>query len=121
MYVGSLYYINRRNNVLLSLLPGWTLHNFTVAVLPNKNPQRICKIIDREIATGETIYIGCLRPVQGNQVMLFSNNEDDVFTLCEVAIYGKQVSLSLRNCGRARRCACMRAYVRAWSVRIHMY
>ncbi|KAI0233936.1 hypothetical protein LSAT2_015834 [Lamellibrachia satsuma] len=35
---------------------GWTLHNFTVAVLPNKNPQRICKTIDREIATGFLLF-----------------------------------------------------------------
>ncbi|KAI0233625.1 hypothetical protein LSAT2_016145 [Lamellibrachia satsuma] len=73
---------------------GWELHNFIVEVHPNAHPQRICNTVDRELATGETVYIGCTRFLAGDAVVIRSNNRLNIFTLCEVAVYGKPLCKS---------------------------
>ena len=68
-------------------MPGWELHNFTVVILPNTHPQRICNSVDGEIGTGETRYIECVHSPKGQGVMI-EKSDSGIFSICEVAVYG---------------------------------
>ena len=68
-------------------MPGWELHDFTVVILPNTHPQRICNSVDGEIGTGETRYIECVHSLLGQGVMI-EKSDSGIFSICEVAVYG---------------------------------
>ena len=79
-------YVNRRIQLGVGLSSGWELHNFTVMVLPNTDPQRVCSRVWGEMETGETAYIECVRKVAGDTLYVFSHRTADVFSLCEIVI-----------------------------------
>ena len=68
---------------------GWELHNFTVLVLPNIEPKQVCCSVWREMETGETAYIACVRDLFGETLYVFTHYSADVFSLCEVVIFGR--------------------------------
>ena len=66
------------------------MNQLTIRVGPHKTTKRYseCGGFKREAATGETIYIPCVRKVTGRGVLV--QTLETTLTLCEVAIYGKQ-------------------------------
>ena len=47
-----------------------------------------CGTFTREVITGETLYIPCVRKSRGRSVVI--RTSDTILVLCEVAVYGKQ-------------------------------
>ena len=66
---------------------GWELHNFTVMVQPNPDPERVCGRVWREMETGETAYIACVKRLVGDTLYVFAHRMGDMFSLCEVVIF----------------------------------
>ena len=97
-------YISHCIQLGVALSSGWELHNFTVMVLPNKDPQRVCRRVWREMETGETAYIACEMKLVGVTLYVFSHYIDDVFSLCEIVIFGTpDVGKNLAAEGKAYR------------------
>ena len=72
-------------------------------VPPNKDPQRVCRRVWREMETGETVYIACVRKLVGDTLYIFSHYIADIFSLCEIVIFGRpDVGKNLAGEGKAR-------------------
>ena len=97
-------YVNRRIQLGVGLSLGWELHNFTVMVMPNTDPQRVCSRVWREMETGETAYLECVRKVVGDTLYVFSHHTADVFSLCEIVIFNRpDIGENLAGEGKAYR------------------
>ena len=73
-------------------------------VQPNKDPERVCRRVWREMETGETAYIPCVRKLIGDKLYVFSHYSADVFSLCEIVIFFRpDIGKNLAGEGKAYR------------------
>ena len=69
------------------------MNDLTIRVGPGRDDRHIqlrwwtCGTFTREVITGETIYIPCVRKMTGRSVVI--RTKDKILILCEVAVYGK--------------------------------
>ena len=73
-------------------------------VQPNPDPERVCRRVWREMETGETAYMPCVRDLLGDTLYVFAHNTDDFFSLCEIVIFSRQdIGENLAGAGKAYR------------------
>ena len=72
--------------------------------------ERVCIRVLREMETGETAYIRCVRGMEASVVVVYPNHRADIFSLCEIVIFGiPYLGRNLADKGKA-----YRSFVHGW-------